>query len=73
MTLPNHLKTTRQNPILFTLRFLPAGQAAARIQRVGIIQRQYPRTHCYYKEYMDIEIMSSNLLKNIVNSGIKPG
>jgi len=32
----------------------------------GIDQCQYPRTHCNYKKYMDIEFMSSNLLKKFV-------
>jgi hypothetical protein len=45
---------------------------AAIIHCGGIDQRQYPRTHCNYKEYMDNEFMSSDLLKNFVYSGCKP-
>jgi hypothetical protein len=36
----------------------------------GIDPVKYHRTHCNYKEYIDFDFMSSNLLKNIVDEGV---
>jgi hypothetical protein len=47
-------------------------QITAIVHCGDIDQHQYSRTHCNYEEYMDIDFMSSNLLKNILYSGSKP-
>jgi hypothetical protein len=36
----------------------------------SIDQGKHHRTHCNYKEYIDFDFMSSNLLKNIVDEGV---
>ncbi len=36
----------------------------------SIDQVKYHRTHCNYKEYIDFDSMSSNLLKNIVDGEV---